>query len=282
MKERCKLWRRWSNHWTGSSGPSSNRRCVGPETYAYLDRLKGKSEELPVSVAVREAVVQSEGIRRHPELVQGEGQRAGVLRGLLLVWSVLIAQAGAAGQQAVSAFGQAVRYAGKASSCVEGLNSVVRMQQSRHRKMSQGLLDLKRLYWNLRKFRTGGRKKTSPYERLGCPCQRTSPGGSCSNSRPSSYVRFCPRSRWLHEKVPSSRNAKMPGWKFSLAGLFVPTITVLGKPGDTSTSTPTGRASIPTRAKALSLASIGDGPPTLLPVFDPMPSNRERAAPHCG
>ena len=35
--------------------------------------------------------------------------------------------------------------------------------------MTQGLLDLKRLYWNLRKFRTGGRKKTSPYERLGVP-----------------------------------------------------------------------------------------------------------------
>ena len=60
-----------------------------------------------------------------------------------------------------------MRYSGRASSCVEGLNSVVRMQQSRHRKMTQGLLDLKRLYWNLRKFRTGRRKKTSPYERLG-------------------------------------------------------------------------------------------------------------------
>jgi hypothetical protein len=35
--------------------------------------------------------------------------------------------------------------------------------------MTQGLLDLKRLYWNLRKFRTGRRKRTSPYERLGVP-----------------------------------------------------------------------------------------------------------------
>jgi hypothetical protein len=43
------------------------------------------------------------------------------------------------------------------------------MQQSRHRKMTQGLLDLKRLYWNLRQFHTGRRKKTSPYERLGVP-----------------------------------------------------------------------------------------------------------------
>jgi hypothetical protein len=41
------------------------------------------------------------------------------------------------------------------------------MQQSRHRKVSQELLDLKRLYWNLRQFRTGRRKKTSPYQRLG-------------------------------------------------------------------------------------------------------------------
>ncbi len=114
-------------------------------------------------MAVREAVVQSEGIRRHPELVQGEGQRAGVLRGLLLVWSVLIAQAGAAGQQAVSAFGQAVRYAGKASAVAwKGSNSVVRMQQSRHRKMSQGLLDLKRLYWNLHKFPHGWPEEDEP------------------------------------------------------------------------------------------------------------------------
>ena len=45
--------------------------------------------------------------------------------------------------------------------------SVARMQQARHRKLSQGLLDLKRLYWNCHTFRTGRRQKTSPYERLG-------------------------------------------------------------------------------------------------------------------
>ena len=33
----------------------------------------------------------------------------------------------------------------RASSLVECVNSVARMQQSRHRKMTQGLLDLKRL-----------------------------------------------------------------------------------------------------------------------------------------
>src|SRR5262245_44510204 len=89
------------------------------------------------------------------------------MRGILLVCGVLMAQAGQATQQAVTLLRQALLSVGRASSCVEGINSVVRMQQSRHRKMTQELLDLKRLYWNLRKFRTGRRKRTSPYERLG-------------------------------------------------------------------------------------------------------------------
>ena len=37
----------------------------------------------------------------------------------------------------------------------------------RHRKMTQGLLDLKRLDWNLRHFRTGRRKDRTPYDLLG-------------------------------------------------------------------------------------------------------------------
>ncbi len=38
----------------------------------------------------------------------------------------------------------------RASSVVESVNSVLRMHQSRHRNLGQGLLDLKRLYWNTR------------------------------------------------------------------------------------------------------------------------------------
>jgi hypothetical protein len=41
------------------------------------------------------------------------------------------------------------------------------MQQARHRKMTQGLLDLKRLYWNLRPFRIGRRKGQTPYGLMG-------------------------------------------------------------------------------------------------------------------
>ena len=38
---------------------------------------------------------------------------------------------------------------------------------ARHRKMTQGLLDLKRLYWNLRRFRVGPCKDQTPYGLLG-------------------------------------------------------------------------------------------------------------------
>jgi len=145
------------------------RQMRRSETYAYLDRLQETIKALPVTEEVREAVVQSEGIRHNPQLVQGEGAKAGAMRGVLLVLGVLIASAGEAGRQAVQTLRDALGCLGRASSCVEGLNSVVRMQQTRHRKVTQEMLDLKRVYWNLRTFRTGRRKKTSPYERLGVP-----------------------------------------------------------------------------------------------------------------
>jgi hypothetical protein len=55
----------------------------------------------------------------------------------------------------------------RASSAVECMNSVLRMQQSRHKRMTQPMLDLKRLYWNCHAFRCGPRKKACPYQVLG-------------------------------------------------------------------------------------------------------------------
>jgi hypothetical protein len=43
---------------------------------------------------------------------------------------------------------------------------VLRMQQSRHRRMTQPMLDLKRLYGNGRPFRSGPRKEVCPYRAL--------------------------------------------------------------------------------------------------------------------
>jgi hypothetical protein len=55
----------------------------------------------------------------------------------------------------------------RSSSAVECMNSVLRMQQSRHKLMTQPMLDLKRLYWNCHEFRSGPRKEACPYQVLG-------------------------------------------------------------------------------------------------------------------
>ena len=55
----------------------------------------------------------------------------------------------------------------RASSLVECMNSVLRMHQSRQRTTTQEMLDLKRLFWNCRKFLRGKRRGKCPYEHLG-------------------------------------------------------------------------------------------------------------------
>lgn len=146
------------------------KRLLGrPETLTYLDEVQRKLAAVPVPAAVLHAAVQQEGLCRRPEALAEPGRRGAALRGLLLACAVVLAKAEAVGEQAVAAVQSIVRHTWRASSLVECVNSVLRMQQARHRKLSQGLLDLKRLYWNSHTFRTGRRRKTSPYERLGVP-----------------------------------------------------------------------------------------------------------------
>jgi hypothetical protein len=138
-----------------------------PETFTFLDRAHEELARLKVAPELLAALLRGEGVRRRPGLARGEGRAAAVARGRLLVDRVVIAKAGEEGEAARAAVRRVLREAHRASSAVEGINSVVRMQQARHRRLSQGLLDLKRLYWNVRAFRTGRRRKTSSYGRLG-------------------------------------------------------------------------------------------------------------------
>jgi hypothetical protein len=137
-----------------------------PQLLTFLDQAQHRLSALPVAGELVAAAVRVEGLRRQPEAVQGEG-RAAALRGVLLAAGLVLSLSGEAGSQAAVLVRGALRGVWRASSLVEGLNSVARMQQGRHRKMTQGLLDLKRLYWNCRSFRTGQRRKQSPYELQG-------------------------------------------------------------------------------------------------------------------
>jgi len=145
------------------------RMLQEPETLTYLDEVQRKLAALPLPEEVRQAAVRQECLRRRPELLQGETSQAAALRGLLLVCAVILSKAGDVGQQAVQGVRSIFRNTWRASSLVECINSVLRMQQARHRKMSQGLLDLKRLYWNCHTFRSGRRRGRTPYELLGVP-----------------------------------------------------------------------------------------------------------------
>ena len=81
--------------------------------------------------------------------------------------AVVVRQLGAGWEAAYRRVRRVVRRVVRASSAVEGVNSVVRMHQARHRNLSQELLDLKRLYWNCRSFVSGKRRKRCPYQHLG-------------------------------------------------------------------------------------------------------------------
>ena len=145
------------------------RQIEKPEMLNYLDHVHRQIEALPFPEEVKQAAVRQECLRRRPDAVKGEGHQAAANRGILLACAVILSKTGTLGQQAVTAVRDILRRAYRASSLVECINSAVRMHQCRHRKMTQGLVDLKRLYWNCHTFRTGHRRGTTPYQRLGVP-----------------------------------------------------------------------------------------------------------------
>jgi hypothetical protein len=149
---------------------SRSKRLLKQErTLTYLDRVHSELQALKIPDELRQAAIRQETLRRCPELLRQANPQAAALRGVLLVCAAILHQAGAAGEEAVRAVQAIFRNARRASSLVECINSVLRMQQQRHRRMSQGLLNLKRLYWNCHRFRTGRRRGKSPYELLGLP-----------------------------------------------------------------------------------------------------------------
>jgi hypothetical protein len=146
---------------TGPEGKRPRARLQAAEAFTFLDRTQERLASLPLAAEVREVVVQAEGLRRRPEAL-----RSGALRGVALVTGVVLALLGEAGQQAVAAVRGGLNQAWRASSLVEGVNSVLRMQQARQKRLTPGLLALKRLYWNSHVFVAGRPKQQSPYARL--------------------------------------------------------------------------------------------------------------------
>jgi hypothetical protein len=131
-----------------------------PRSLAFLDRMHRRLESAEPRPEWREAMAWRWWLRHGR--VSASDPLTECLRGVAR-GRELDAEERASYEQVAAVLGGTVR----ASSAVECMNSVLRMQQSRHRRMTQPMLDLKRLYWNCRPFRSGPRKDTCPYWALG-------------------------------------------------------------------------------------------------------------------
>ena len=143
-----------------------------PRTLTFLDRLQRRLAEAEPDAVVRQAWVCRWWLRhRAPPPVPPTTALEQVQA--LVDAKIRDGELTAFEQAAYDRVATVLRTTVRASSAVEGINSVLRMQQGRHRKMTQGLLDLKRLYWNCRRLQTGKRRGHCPYELLGAPLPST-------------------------------------------------------------------------------------------------------------
>jgi hypothetical protein len=148
-------------HLSGAAWAKTRRLLLRRESFTFLDQVQARLAGLNLNPEVLSALLDLEGLRRQP------WRQSGFTRALALVRTVHLMKACPDWLAEALRVSAVFRGAWRASSLVECVNSVARMQQARHRRMTQGLLDLKRLYWNLRRFRVGRRKDQTPYGLLG-------------------------------------------------------------------------------------------------------------------
>lgn len=146
--------------WTGPDWAKVRNFLNDSRSLAFLDRMHRRWESAEPRPQWREAMAWRWWLRHHrpkssdplTELVRAVGRDR-----------ALTPEEQASYDRVAAVLGDTVR----ASSAVECMNSVLRMQQARHRRMTQPMLDLKRLDWNCRPFRSGPRKDVCPYRALG-------------------------------------------------------------------------------------------------------------------
>jgi hypothetical protein len=167
--------RAWAEHQIALALPQLSGRewskvrnfLQAKEALTFLDRLHRQLQEAVPEDSLRTELVRLWWLRRQRPRVSTPGAVVGASHVAHLVQQVICQKTDANWRQAYAAVARVLRLTVRASSAVECMNSVLRMHQSRHKTVTQGLLDLKRLYWNCRDFREGKRRGRCPYEHLG-------------------------------------------------------------------------------------------------------------------
>ncbi len=163
LNDRCRAEAEITEALNGLTGPDWSKvrhSRNDPRGLSFLDRMHRRLEEAEPRPEWREAMAWRWWLRHRrssaPDRLTGLVRAVGRDRELN--------EPERASYDRVSAV---LRDTFRARSAVECLNSVLRMQPSRHRRMTQPMLDLKRLYWNCHPFRSGPRKDVAPYQALG-------------------------------------------------------------------------------------------------------------------
>jgi hypothetical protein len=147
----------------GARWAKTRRMLLDERSLTFLDRMH---EELAVAEPDRQRreTLATLWRWRHKPRCPATGAW-GVLRPMLT--AAVTRQLGPGWAESYRRVSRVLRRVVRASSAVECVNSVIRMHQARHRKLTQELLDLKRLYWNCRSFVSGQRRGRCPYQHLG-------------------------------------------------------------------------------------------------------------------
>jgi len=134
-----------------------------PRSTAFLDRMHERLAEAEPRQEWREAMAWR-WWGRHRRPGRSADPRIDLIRAI--AWD---RRPGEAEHESYARVSAVLRGTVRASSAVECMNSVLRMQQSTHKRMTQPMLDLKRLYWNCHRLKSGRRKNACPYKHLGLP-----------------------------------------------------------------------------------------------------------------
>jgi hypothetical protein len=151
----------------GSEWSKVRRMLSDPCALTFLDRLDRELRAAESNGPLREALLRLWWLRR--QRTTGNQLAEGSAHGAYLVQAVLCKRIAPHWRASYGRVARVLSRTVRASSVVECMNSVIRMHQARHRMVTQSLLDLKRLWWNCRKFREGKRRSRSPYEHLQLP-----------------------------------------------------------------------------------------------------------------
>ena len=134
---------------------------LDPRSLAFLDRMHQRLATAEPRPEWREATAWRRWLR-HRRPVATANPSTGLVH-------AVARQRPSAGREPAS-YGRVaavLRGTVRARSAVGCMDSVLRIQQPRHRRMTRPMLDLKRLYWDSHPFRSGPRNEACPYRTLG-------------------------------------------------------------------------------------------------------------------